>query len=251
MPPARAEALRLLTAEPGRTGVFTDFDGTLAEIVDRPEDAQPVPGAVETLEALARHFGLVAVVTGRALEDVNRRLHANGVVIAASYGRERSDRVVGRRPVEGWAVVAAAAQAVVAPLDGVVLERKGAGVALHYRAAPAYEPEVRRAAEHLAADFELEILHGRLVVELVRPGPKKADAIETFVAERDLSAVLIAGDDVADLEAFMWAREAKVPSVLVAVASEEAPPALAGTADLVVDSPGEVVVLLRELLETL
>jgi trehalose 6-phosphate phosphatase len=248
MPLTRAEALLLLTADPSRTGIFTDFDGTLSEIVDRPEDAQPVPGARETLEALAERFGFVAVVTGRALEDVRRRLQPSGVVLAGSYGRERSDRAQGRRPVEGWETVAAAAGAMVTELAGVVLERKGAGIALHYRAGPEFETEVRRAAERLAADFGLEILPGRLVVELVLPGPKKGDAVATLVAERNLSTVLIAGDDVADLEAFGWARAADVRSVLVAVSSEEAPPTLEAAADLVVAAPSEVVAFLRELL---
>lgn len=244
----RTEALRVLTADPERTGIFTDFDGTLSDIVDRPEDAQPVVGASETLEGLAERFGLVGVVTGRALEDVRRRFHPSGVVLAGSYGRERSDRSQGRRPVEGWETVAAAAGAMVAGLPGVVLERKGAGIALHYRAGPKFEPEVRRAAERLAADFELEVLHGRLGVELVRPGPKKGDAIAALVTERSLSTVLIAGDDIADLEAFTWARSADIKRVLVAVRSEEAPPTLEAAADLVVSGPSEVVAFLVELL---
>lgn len=248
MPLTRPEALQLLTAEPARTGIFTDFDGTIAEIVDSPEDARAVEGAAETLARLADRFGLVAVVTGRSLEDVRQRLHPDGVVLAGSYGRERSDRPGGRRPVEGWEVVAAAAQTMIGPMSGVVLERKGAGVALHYRAAPEYEPEVRRAAEQLAADFELEPLHGRLVVELIRPGPKKGDAVAALVSEKRLTRVLIAGDDVADLEAFRWARSSQIPGVLVAVSSEEAPPTLEGAADLVVDGPADVVAFLRELL---
>ncbi len=247
MPLTRAEALSSLTADPARTGIFTDFDGTLSEIVDRPEDAQPAPGAGEALEALAEHFNLVAVVTGRGLDDVRRRLQPTGVVLAGSYGRERSDRAQGRRPVEGWETAASAAAAMIDGLTGVVLERKGAGIALHYRAAPEFEPEVRRAGERLAAEFELEVLHGRLVVELVRPGPKKGDAIATLVAERELTTILIAGDDVADLEAFEWARTAEIRSVLVAVSSEEAPPMLAAASDLVVSGPTEVVKFLREL----
>lgn len=248
MPLTRAESLHALTADPQRTGIFTDFDGTLAEIVDRPEDAQAVAGARETLEGLAERFGLVAVVTGRALEDMRRRLRPSGVVMAGSYGRERSDRSDVRRHVEGWETVAAAGGAMITELPGVVLERKGAGIALHYRTGPQFEPEVRRAAERLATDFELEVLHGRLVVELVRPGPKKGEAIAALVTERNLSTVLIAGDDVADLEAFEWARAADLQSVLVAVSSEEAPPTLRAAADIVVAGPAEVVGLLRELL---
>src|SRR5688572_18275276 len=180
------ELIDVLAADPATTGIFTDFDGTLSEIVDRPESAQPVPGAAETLEALSGRFGLVAVVSGRSLDDLRFRLSPNGVVLAGSYGRERSDRSTGRRPVEGWETVALAAAAMIRELPGVVLERKGAGVALHYRSAPELEPGARRIAETLALEFELDVLHGRLVVELVRPGPGKGDAVAALASERDL-----------------------------------------------------------------
>lgn len=134
-----------------------------------------------------------------------------------------------------------------ADLPGVVLERKGAGVALHYRGAPGLEVAVRDRAAILAREFELDLLYGRLVAELVQPGPGKADAIATIVAEHDLEAFLVAGDDVADLEAFEWARRADVRSVLVAVTSEEAPPGLETTADIVLEGPAELVALLKRL----
>lgn len=241
------EALHLLRAAPERTGIFTDFDGTLSQIVDVPQAAEPTDGAGETLESLAGRFAVVAVVSGRSLDDLRMRLDVDGVLLAGSYGRERSDRRGGRRPAEGWEPVAAAASAMIADLRGVVLERKGAGVALHYRAVPELESEVRERAAVLAREFELDVLPGRLVAELVQPGPGKADAIAAIATERDLSTLLVAGDDVADLEAFEWAKKADATSVLVAVTSEEAPPGLEATADLVVRGPAELVALLRRL----
>lgn len=240
------EAIALLTDDPSATGVFTDFDGTLAPIVDRPGDARPVEGAGETLEALARSFAVVAIVSGRSLDDLRSRIRPDGVVMAGSYGRERSDRP-GRRASEGWEPVAVAATSMISELSGLVLERKGAGIALHYRTAPSLEPDARSVAETLAREFELEVLHGRLVVELVRPGPKKGDAVATLSSERALKTLLLAGDDVADVQAFEWARSADVRSVLVGVGSEEAPPSLEAMADLVVNEPGELVAFLKRL----
>jgi trehalose 6-phosphate phosphatase len=241
------EALSILSANPARTGIFTDFDGTLSEIVDRPEDAVAVAGAAETLSTLARSFAVVAVVSGRALEDLRLRLPADGVVLAGSYGRERSDRPGSRRPVEGWESVLPAAAAMVEDLPGVVLELKGAGVALHYRAVPTLGNEVRRRAGILAAEFGLEVLQGRLVAELIPPGPKKGDAVAAIASERDLDTALVAGDDVADLEAFRWARSSGLRNVLIAVISEEAPPDLEASSDLAVSGPGELVSFLRRL----
>lgn len=239
-------ALERLRRDPGRTGIFTDFDGTLAPIVDRPQDAAAAPGAEEALAALAGRYGVVAVVSGRSLEDLRARVNPAGVILAGSYGRERSDRP-GRRPAEGWEPVAAAASALIAGLDGVVLERKGAGVALHYRAAPMLADEVQRRAGELATEFGLEVLLGKLVAELVRPGPGKGDAVAAIAEQAGLGALLFAGDDVADLEAFAWARRSGLESVLVAVASEEAPAGLVEEADVVLDGPAEVVELLERL----
>jgi trehalose 6-phosphate phosphatase len=241
------EALRLVAAEPRRTGIFTDFDGTLSEIVDRPVDARPVLGAEGILDELARRFAVVGVVSGRSLEDLRARLAPEGVVLAGSYGRERSDRP-GAGPSAGdWEPVVAAASLIAQRLPGVVLERKGQGIALHYRAAPSHEDEVRRSAATLAEELGLEVLQGRLVAELVRPGPNKGDAVAAIASEHDLATVLVAGDDVADLEAFEWARASALRSVLVAVASEEAPRELEAMADLAMAGPAELLGFLRKL----
>jgi phosphoglycolate phosphatase-like HAD superfamily hydrolase len=106
---------------------------------------------------------------------------------------------------------------------------------------------VRRRAAVLAREFELEVLQGRLVCEVVRPGPGKADAVAAIASEYGVDTVLVAGDDVADLEVFDWARNAPIRSVVVGVASEEAPPSLEAKADLIVDGPHELLDFLRRL----
>ncbi|HEX9968517.1 MAG TPA: hypothetical protein VGB03_00135, partial [Acidimicrobiales bacterium] len=50
-------------AEPGKAGILTDFDGTLAPIVPDPTMARPLPGAVEVLHDLSRRFALVGVIS--------------------------------------------------------------------------------------------------------------------------------------------------------------------------------------------
>jgi trehalose 6-phosphate phosphatase len=45
--------------------VFVDFDGTLAPIVDIPEEARPLPGAAAVLGRLADRYARVAVISGR------------------------------------------------------------------------------------------------------------------------------------------------------------------------------------------
>ena len=242
----RSEVIASVAADPSRTGIFTDFDGTVSLIVERPEDAVPADGAAEALEALAQRYALVAVVSGRSLEDLRGRIRPRGVLLCGSYGRERSTATI-RRQTEGWETVAIAAKAAARLMPGVFVERKGAGIALHFRDAPDLSDEIREMAETLASEFGLEIRPGRKVFELVAPGPGKGEAILALIDEGGLDRVLVAGDDWGDLDAFRLLRAAGVDAVIVAVVSEEAPPGLTDDADLVLDGPDELVGFLQDL----
>lgn len=226
--------------------MLTDFDGTLSRIVDRPEWARAVRGASSVLEALARRFAMVAIISGRELDDLRTRISGDGVLLLGSYGRERSDQ---RRPAETgrWDEVAEAATNRLEQQPGVVVERKSGSVAIHYRLSPVAGDEVARVAAELAREFGLDVRRGRLVADLTEPGPGKAEAAVALIAEANLASVLYAGDDAADLEAFVRLRDTGAESVLVAVASDEAPPGLVDVADIVVPGPDELVELLGEL----
>ncbi len=245
----RDEALTFLSDDPARTGIFTDFDGTLSPVVPRPDDARPAEGAVRSLESLARSYGLVAVVSGRSLEDLRTRMKPRGVLLAGAYGRERSDRHV-RRQTEGWETLPIAAAAAIQRLPGVHLERKGSGVALHFRNAPDCGEDVREIAESLAKEYGMEVRPGRMVYELIVPGPHKGDVICSLIEERSLDRVLVAGDDFGDLDAFGAVRDSGVDAVVAAVISEEAPPGLTELADLVLGGPVELVRFLQDLSQT-
>src|SRR5574337_1929491 len=67
-----------------------DFDGTLAPIVDRPDDARLPREVAPLLAALARRLPL-AVVTGRSVADVRDRLGFDPGVIVGSHGAEDGD----------------------------------------------------------------------------------------------------------------------------------------------------------------
>jgi trehalose 6-phosphate phosphatase len=231
-----SDAIAIVAQDPSVTGIFTDFDGTLSPIVPLPGDAVAAEGALEALAALAKKFNLVSVVSARSLEDLRHRARAPGVLLAGAYGRERSDRKV-RRSTEGWETIGVAAIGAIGALEGVRLERKGTGVALHFRGAEQHADALREVAESLAREFSLELRPGRMVFDLMVPGPGKGEAIQALIAERSLSRVLVAGDDIADVEAFAMLRTLDVESVIVGVASDEAPADLGEHADLVVEGP--------------
>jgi trehalose 6-phosphate phosphatase len=238
----------------------TDYDGTLAPIVDRPEDARPAPGAVEALRRLAPSVGRLVVVTGRPVESIRALAgltgHAElaGVTVLGHYGLERwdvgPDRVIRPEPHPGLDVVRRELPALVA--GRATVEDKRHSIAVHTRSAddPAGTFEALRGPLHqLARRAGLEAIDGRLVTELGPAGLDKGRALRRFVAEAATSAVLFCGDDLGDLPAFEAVRGMRgdgIPGLTVASASDEQPQ-VAAAADLVVDGPTGVVGFLARL----
>lgn len=252
-----------LIEDRSRAGLFLDFDGTLSEIVHRPADARPVKDAAETLAALASHFGLVAIVSGRSAHQLVSWL-GTGIEIWGVHGAERTvdGSVVlsdAARPFEElMRVVHAEAVERVAALGdpGVVVEDKSVMIGLHFRAAEDVDrarDELDRIAEELARRHGLHRAGGRLAFELRPPHEfSKAAVVLDRTRELGLAAAAFVGDDRVDLPGFdaldVLAGGDEVATLKVAVRSDEAPSELLERADVVVDGPAEAVRFLRSLL---
>jgi trehalose 6-phosphate phosphatase len=256
VPAATLSALRELVESREHAGIFTDFDGTLSPIVPEPEDARPVRGARTVLESLARVFAVVAVVSGRPVLDLARRIRPRGVRLVGIHGLEvLSDGAVLVEPSAEGARdaiqhVAAALSDALRGFRGVTVEHKGLALAVHFRRAPDPDEAEALAApvvERAAGEAGLHVLKGRRVLE-VRParGGDKGDAVRRLVSAAGVKAALVAGDDVGDMPSFE-AVAGLHPLLRIAVSSEESPAGLAAGADLVIGSPGEFVAILRTL----
>src|SRR5262245_62719082 len=81
------EGLAALRKNPAQAGILSDFDGTLAEIVDEPADARPLDGVPALLDALADRYAVVAVLSGRPVSFLTRWLPSS-VVLSGLYGLE-------------------------------------------------------------------------------------------------------------------------------------------------------------------
>jgi trehalose-phosphatase len=236
------DLLAQLAADPAEAGLFLDFDGVLAPIVERPEDAVPPPETRAELERLVGRYALVAVVSGREGDDVRARVGVEGVVCVGSHGLElapQADRW--RRTLAGFAASA--------PWPPEEIEVKGLTIAFHFRSRQD-EQEAVRELDAIAEDATRDGLmarYGRKVLEVLPPvGSNKGTAVRQLLEERGLRRALAAGDDTTDLDSFA-ALDGLEVAVRVAVASPEAPSALIEAADLVVESTDEFLVLLRKL----
>jgi trehalose 6-phosphate phosphatase len=195
-----------------RTLCAFDFDGTLAPIVEHPDQAGM---RVRTRNLLGRLTALYpcVIVSGRARADVLGKL--NGVNVARVIGNHGAETEAGtrssREPVRRWKT---ALERQLGSLPGLWMEDKGISLALHYRQSP-HKVQARRLV--LAAARELtdaRVFGGKQVVNLVPIGaPHKGDAL---AAERDrlgCNWVLYVGDDDNDEDAF--ALEGNIVSVRV------------------------------------
>ena len=238
---------------PDRAAVLLDFDGTLAEIVDRPEDARPLPGAVEVLRVLAGRYALVAVVSGRRVSFLREHVGVPGVVLSGMYGLEswRDGQYAVHPDASRWqpAVAAVADRAEAELSRGVGIERKGLSVTLHVREHPEHEPAVRAWAGRVAAQTGLALHEARRSYEFRPPlAADKGTAVRALVAAVD--AACYVGDDVGDLPAFAALDELAARGMIVVkvvAASDETPPELEAAADVVVDGPSGALALLRSL----
>jgi trehalose 6-phosphate phosphatase len=237
-------------AAPERAGILTDFDGTLAPIVDDPAAAAPLPGVVDVLHRLARRYAVVGVVSGRPVDYLVAQL-GQALWLSGLYGLETLDR--GRRI---WAPGSAEWRPVVEQVVararselGDAVEAKGLSLTVHFRARPELEPAVRAWAAAEAGRSGLVVRSAKASLELHPPvTADKGTVVEAAAA--GLAAVCFLGDDVGDLPAFDALDRlagAGVHAVKVAVSTVEAPAALLERADVVVDGPEGALAVLERL----
>ena len=260
------DALAPLRADPSRSAILLDIDGTLAPIVRHAEDAHVPENTRTTLIAVAKAYGLVACISGRTAADARRIVSIGSIAYVGNHGGELLRPGASKPEVEPefahWSrrIQEFAAQASSDELTRlrVRFEDKGAIVAWHWRGAPD-EEAARAAVERIAEQAEragLKPHWGRKVLE-VRPPVRidKGGAVQRLLRDAEVDAALYAGDDTTDLDAFralaQLAESGRLKAaVRVGVRSDEGPPEIAQEADLVVDAGEGVRALLAALLDT-
>jgi trehalose 6-phosphate phosphatase len=246
-----ADPFEPFRAAPSRAAVLTDFDGTLAPIVDDPAAAVPLPGAVDVLHRLAERFGVVGVVSGRPVSYLVGHL-GEELWLSGLYGLETLDR--GRRvespEAAAWRPVVEAAVARAEVELGAAVEPKGLSLTIHFRTRPELEAAVRSWAEEESGRSGLVVRAAKASVELHPPvASDKGTVVEAAATGMDAACFL--GDDVGDLPAYDALDRlaaAGVHVVRVAVSTPEAPPELLDRADVVVDGPAGALAVLEGLL---
>jgi trehalose-phosphatase len=226
--------------------VFLDFDGTLAAIVDHPERAAIDAAMRDAVARLAR-LCPVAIISGRDLEDVTRRVGIDGICYAGSHGFD----IAGPnglhhqhpRGIDALPALDAAERelrAALGDVPGVLVERKRFSLAVHYRLARTADIPV---AEHAVAAAlrrhgRLRGGHGKRVLELQpdvdwHKGAAVLWLLATLGLARPGILPICIGDDTTDEDAF---KALKRSGIGIVVAEHARPSA----AHYRVHDPGEV-----------
>lgn len=246
------ETLRPLTSDPAAAAVLCDIDGTLAPIVDRPDDSHVAEKVSLLLGRLARRYGVVACVSGRSVAEARRLVGVGAIAYVGSHGAEIAAPGQARpRLVDAFASWEGKVGGFVAEREHdhdlkllrIRLENKGAIRAFHWRGAPdeqAAETWLSGVAQE-AQDEGLAIHWGRKVLEIRPPvHVDKGEGLKTLLDGRGLRSALYGGDDATDLDAFdaldsLVSAGQLVSAVRVGVRSAEGPAGIVERADVVVD----------------
>lgn len=193
-----------------RTALFLDFDGTLVDIVARP-DAVAVTEATRTAIATIAEYtdGALAIVTGRDIATIDAFVAPLRLPIAGVHGFTRRDAMgkVQMPEIDGELLdkLKEGLNLLCGEHEGLLLEEKAGSVALHFRARPELEDACIAAMERIvdgAGGFRVS--RGKMVVEARPEGANKGAAVTAFMSEAPFAGrvPLFAGDDVTDEDAF-------------------------------------------------
>ncbi len=225
-------AVAILSRSPA--ALITDIDGTISPIVPVPSEARVLPEAVDALSRLATMLPVVAVVTGRRVEDAKRMVGLPNLTYIGNHGLEYAgpDGPVYAAEAVPYVERLERALAEIAShlySPGLLIENKGITASLHYRLAAeplAAREEILAAIARSPSARELAVEHGRLVVNLLPPvNVDKGVAVAALAREYGLQGVVYLGDDCTDLHAFRalaLLRQEGISTLDIAVGTSEA-----------------------------
>lgn len=195
--------------------LFLDVDGTLLELADSPGGVAVDPHLLPLLGRLREAAGgALALVSGRTIENLDLLLGSAHLPVAGLHGCERRDATGAMHvaPIarEQLSDVRAGLHRLVKRHPGLLLEDKGAGLALHFLQARELEHELRAEVALLAAPLvpRFALLDGHAVIEVKPAAHTKDTAITAYMAEAPFQGrqPIFIGDDQTDYGGFAAVR---------------------------------------------
>lgn len=188
--------------------LFLDLDGTLAAFAQHP-DGVTIDARLPALlaELRARLAGAVALVTGRSLAVLDAITGLPRQPAAGLHGLElrfESGQVISCANPQAASGIAGQLRLRFGADPRIVVEDKGAAVALHWRQAPERGEECISAMRAAASAPEFEVLGGHSVVEARPRGTNKGAAVAALARHGSFAGrrPVFVGDDLTDEDGF-------------------------------------------------
>lgn len=189
-----------LAATP-RLLVGSDFDGTLAEIVDDPDLATPLARSLSALEGLADlESTTVAIISGRVRSQLVERFDHPSFVLIGEHGADRGDGAGAAS--SDLARARDLAEAVAATTPGAWVEEKARSVGFHYRNVAEPDEAVAELRHRVKELDGVRTIEGKSIIELTDSHLDKGSALLELKSSLRADRVLFMGDDVTDETAF-------------------------------------------------
>lgn len=230
---------------PGEVVLVTDFDGTLAEVVQDPSAARARPEALEALRELVPLLADVVVLSSRPPAQLETLVPIPGVRLIGDSGLA-PPRHAHREALDRFN---AEAGRLLERIPGAWLEVKPASTAVHFRNTNLSGQEMLAMLRPLLEGARLEAALGRKVVEVHAPKAGKGPALAHLLLHEDPGGVVCFGDDENDRSMFEYVSTLDIPHMCVGVWSPEAPHDLFDRCDVVVPGPAGAAAVLQEIVE--
>lgn len=191
--------------------ILLDYDGTLAALKPRPEDAEPTPELIETLQKLCEDSdNHIVINSGRDHFTLEKWLGNLPVSIAAEHGAFYRENGLWHKNINKpvWSAgLLSILKLFVAKTPRSRLEVKETAIAWHYRESDAWLGTLR--AQQLANELvsiciqqKLQIIQGDKVIEIKSPDYNKGSEVSRQLKKEYYDFILAIGDDTTDEDMF-------------------------------------------------
>jgi len=209
--------------------LFLDFDGTLVDLVERPDAVVVDDALLGLLGGLgALYSGRLAIISGRSIAQLDSLLGpvAQQFALSGSHGSEHRWNGILAHPVRPAALdeVTRAMEIFAVDHPGTLVEAKSFGVALHYRLKPEDGAAAAALADRLGKAHGLTVQPGKMMIELRVAGGDKGAAVRRMMTRAPMAGTrpLVLGDDQTDESAFAAAEGLGGAGILVGPPRETA-----------------------------
>ncbi|KAF0151976.1 MAG: trehalose 6-phosphate synthase/phosphatase [Ignavibacteria bacterium] len=192
--------------------ILLDYDGTLVDFVPTPERAKPSAHLLNTLRTISNQPQTeVIIISGRLYFDIDRFLGVLPLNIIAEHGAMVKENGKWKKQIVDYRLWK---QSVLPIFNRFALtcpnsfvEEKEYSLTWHYRNAQLesgheHSRELIRALKDSARSYNLRIIDGNKIVEVMNNDIDKGKAVKKMLKQNEYDYVLSIGDDQTDEDMF-------------------------------------------------